>query len=58
MKGDYMEEKIYTVAQVAAELGFTRQTVLYWIKHNKINAFKIMRDYRITESELNRIKGV
>lgn len=53
-----MEEKIYTVAQVAAELGFTRQTVLYWIKHNKINAFKIMRDYRITESELNRIKGV
>jgi len=52
-----MNERVYTVAEVAKELGFTRQTVLNWIKQGKIESFKVMRDYRINESEIKRIRG-
>jgi len=52
-----MNERVYTVAEVAKELGFTRQTVLNWIKQNKIEAFKVIRGYRINESEIKRIRG-
>ena len=52
-----MNEKVYTVAEAAKELGFTRQTVLNWIKQGKIESFKVMRDYRINESEIKRIRG-
>ena len=50
-------EKVYTVAEAAKELGFTRQSVLNWIKKGRIDAFKIMREYRINESEIKRIRG-
>ena len=52
-----MEEKVYTTTEAAKELGFTRQTVLNWIKSGEIKAFKIMRAYRINESEIKRIRG-
>ena len=52
-----MEERVYTVAEAAKELGFTRQTILNWIKHKKIDAFRVMRDYRINESEIKRVRG-
>lgn len=52
-----MNEKVYTVVEAANELGFTRQTVLNWIKQGKIEAFKVMRDYRINEREIKRIRG-
>lgn len=51
-----MEEKVYTVAQAASILGFSRQTILTWIDSGKIKAFKIMRAYRINESEITRIR--
>ena len=50
-------EKVYTVAEAAKELGFSRQSVLNWIKKGKVNAFKVMREYRILESEIRRIRG-
>lgn len=48
--------KYYTVTQVAKEFGFTRQAVINWIKKGKISCIKIMREYRIPESEIERIK--
>lgn len=48
--------KYYTVTQAAKEFGFTRQAVINWIKKGKISCIKIMREYRIPESEIERIK--
>ena len=53
-----MDERNYTVSEVAKELGFTRQTVLNWIKQGKIEAFKVIRDYRISGSEIRRLRGI
>lgn len=52
-----MDEKVYTVSAAAKALGFSRQTVLVWIKTGKIAAYKVLRDYRIQESEIRRIRG-
>lgn len=48
--------KYYTVKQVADIFGFTRQTVLYWIKSGKIKAIKPNKDFRISEEEIERLK--
>jgi len=52
-----MNERIYTVSTAAKALGFSRQTILVWIKKGWINAYKVSRDYRISESEIRRIRG-
>lgn len=52
-----VNEKVFTVAEVAKELGFSRQTVLIWIKEGKLQAFRVSRDYRINESEVKRVRG-
>lgn len=48
--------KYYTVTQTAKELGFTRQTILNWINKGKVKAFRVIKEYRIPESEVERIK--
>lgn len=50
-------DKVYTVSEAAKELGFSRQTILSWIEKGKIEAFRGMRNFRISESEIKRIKG-
>lgn len=48
--------KYYSVKDLSEELGFTRQTILNWIKNGKLEAIKVMRDYRIPEEEVDKIK--
>lgn len=48
--------KYYTVAEVAKELRFSRQTILSWINKGVIKAVRGMRGYRIPEEELERLK--
>lgn len=45
-----------TVADVAKDLGVTRQTVLAWIKKGVLKAAQPDRRYLIAEEELQRIK--
>lgn len=47
---------MYTVTQAAKELGFTRQTILSWINKGRIKAVKGLREYRIPDSEIERLK--
>lgn len=47
---------MYTVTEVAKMLGFTRQTVLLWIKKGKLKAVKVDKEYRISEEEVERLK--
>lgn len=47
-----MNEKIYTVKEVAELLKVHWQTVLNYIKKGKIKAVKIGKNYRVTELDL------
>ena len=46
-----------TVTNFAQEMGVTRQTVLNWIEKGVIMAVKPVKEYRINESELKRLKA-
>lgn len=46
------EIKVYTVDEVAAVLRVTRRSVYNYISANQIKAFKIGRDWRVTEDAL------
>ena len=48
-----MEERIFTLDQVAEKLGFHRNTVRKWIIDGELVASQIRREYRIRESDLD-----
>lgn len=47
---------MYKVSEVAKIFNVSRQTVLYWIKSGTIKAVKPVKDYRISEEEVERLK--
>lgn len=47
---------MYKVSEVAKIFNVSRQTVLYWIKNGTIKAVKPLKDYRISEEEVERLK--
>lgn len=44
------------LTQADKKLGFTRRTILSWINKGRIKAIKGLREYRIPESEIERLK--
>lgn len=47
---------MYRIKEVAKILGFTDRAVRKWVVDGKINAVKIMSEWRISEEELERLK--
>jgi len=47
---------MYRISEVAEILNFTTRTVRQWINDDKIKAVKIFGEWRISESEVNRLK--
>jgi len=47
--------KAYNLNEAAAALGVTRRSMYTWIKEGKIKGNKVGREYRILESEIDRI---
>lgn len=53
-----MVEQVYTAEEVAAILKATPQTVRRYLVAGKLGGFKVGRDWRVTESDLEAfIKG-
>lgn len=52
MRRHHMEEKIFTVKQVAAQLQVDTKTVRKWIRSGELVAMDIGGEYRIRESSL------
>ena len=50
-------EKMHSVNEVAALLGFGSQTIKRWIYDNKIKAVKVNSQWRIREAEVKRLQG-
>ena len=50
-------ETFYTSDEVAKMLKINRQTILRFIRENKIGAIKICREYRIKQSDLENYLG-
>jgi excisionase family DNA binding protein len=48
-----IEERIFTVDQIAELLGFNRKTVIKWITDGELVASRLGREYRIRESDLD-----
>lgn len=46
-------EKLFTSEELAEVLKINKQTVLRFIRENKIKAVKIGREYRVKESDYN-----
>ena len=44
-----------TVTETAKMLGVSRQTILVWISKGIIKAIKPMKEYRISEEEIERV---
>ena len=44
-----------TVTEVAKKFSVSRQTVLKWIKTDKIKAVKVVKVYRIPKEEIDRL---
>lgn len=49
-------EPMYRIRQVAAMLNFTERAVRQWVADGKIQAVKIMSEWRIPASEVERLK--
>lgn len=49
-----MEEKYYTLKEVASLLKVTYMTVFRWVKNKKLIAFRVGKQYRVTENELKK----
>jgi len=45
-----------TIKQVAEELGFTERAVYEWVRTGKIQAVKIMSEWRIESDEVERLR--
>jgi excisionase family DNA binding protein len=52
MRHKRMDEKIYTVQEVANRLRIDTRTVRKWIRSGELAAIDIGREYRIRESSL------
>jgi excisionase family DNA binding protein len=54
-----LEEKYYTITEVAKMLNYTYATILRWVESGKIKSIKIAGGYRwrIPESEYKRLSG-
>ena len=47
--------KMYTTTEAAKIFGVTRKTVLNWIDKGIIKAVQPLREYRISEEEIERL---
>lgn len=50
-----MEEKIYTIAEVAEILRVKDYTVREWLREGKLKGFKAGNRWRVKESELKKM---
>ena len=50
-------DKVLSLKQVADILNVSRQTVLNWVKSGYVKAVKIGRQYRIEQSEIERLRS-
>lgn len=50
-------EKSYTPKEVADIMQVTRQTVYNWVNSGEVQAFKVGRNLRITESEMKKLQA-
>lgn len=44
--------KVYTLEEIEAMLHVTRRTLYNWIKDGKLKAFKVGKEWRVTEEAL------
>lgn len=49
-------DKMYTIKDVAEALNFKERTVRQWVVDGKIEAVKIMSEWRIPAREVERLK--
>jgi excisionase family DNA binding protein len=49
------EDKILNVEELSKFFGVSNQTIWRWCKHGKIPAFKIGSQWKIRQSDLNKI---
>jgi excisionase family DNA binding protein len=49
------QDRLLSVAEVAQQVGFSDQTILNWIKSKKLPAMQIQRNYRIRQSDVDRV---
>lgn len=50
-----VNEKLYTVKEVAKMFSVTELTVRRWIINKKINSFKVGKKRYVTENEIQRL---
>jgi len=51
---EVISNRLLTVGQVAKRLQFSKMTIYRYIKAGKISAYKIGKEYRIKESDLEK----
>lgn len=56
-ENNYGLQRHYSISQTSQVLGFSRRTVLRWIKKGNLKAIKINGRWRIPERELTRLMG-
>jgi excisionase family DNA binding protein len=49
-----MEEKYYTLHEIADLLKISYMTVYRWIRSGKLEAYQVQKQYRIREADFNR----
>jgi excisionase family DNA binding protein len=49
-----VEERYFTVEEIAERLKVSNMTVYRWIKARKLGAYKIGGEFRITEGDIDR----
>jgi excisionase family DNA binding protein len=53
MRKKHMEEKVYTVKEVASQLRIDTKTVRKWIRSGELTAIDIGGEYRVRQSALD-----
>ena len=48
-------DKLYSANEFAKKVGFSRLTIIRAIQNGKIKAYKLNKEYRIPESEIEKI---
>ena len=48
-------DRYLSLTEVAEQLGFSDQTIRNWIRDQKLPAVKIQRNYRVKQSDVDRI---
>lgn len=51
-----VERQMFSIKETALILGFKERTVRQWINDKKINAVKILGEWRISIQEIERLK--